>query len=483
MAKYDSTNPFSSNIPGTTADTVGIGSLDSTRRLFNFGERVAELAPEQTPFFVYLSKVAKKATDDPTFKFLEQRHQWQRRNFEIGTTTTTAAASGGAIANHEIEVTCKYDKYGNTTSEDTAPLFLLDGQTIAIAAKYDSAGDGANANDSEVMVTARIHSQGVNTSALAKPTIQILSVTKSNGQEQPLVDDSKLLYEDGDLGQVIGSSFAEATSFPDGWSDELYAREGYTQIFKTAMPLMSGTAQATRYRGIANEWQRVWKEKLMEHKMDIEHAMLFGIGSNSSATHRQSWGIVPYAERYGKVYNIDWGNKDGDTTHISSVGSTHFGATYDGFLSMMENFFAPESGNSGQKLALASRSVITYMNQLNGFIKSSGTSGSMPFNLDVNYKDGKFGHRIMEVNTIYGSLNFIQEPLFRGPYDDMMALVDMNNIAYRPLQGNGINRDTFIETNVQDNGMDGRIDQILTEAGLEVQLPETHAICKFSDLS
>ena len=35
-------------------------SINSNRRLFNFGERVAELAPQQSPFFVYLSKVAKK---------------------------------------------------------------------------------------------------------------------------------------------------------------------------------------------------------------------------------------------------------------------------------------------------------------------------------------------------------------------------------------------------------------------------------------
>jgi len=36
-------------------------SMDSNRRLFNFGDRVAELAPQQSPFFVYLSKVAKKS--------------------------------------------------------------------------------------------------------------------------------------------------------------------------------------------------------------------------------------------------------------------------------------------------------------------------------------------------------------------------------------------------------------------------------------
>ena len=73
MATFNSTNA------GATVQDV---SINDNRRIFNFGERVAELAPQQSPFFVYLSKVAKKVTDDPVFKFLEQRHQWQRRNFE-----------------------------------------------------------------------------------------------------------------------------------------------------------------------------------------------------------------------------------------------------------------------------------------------------------------------------------------------------------------------------------------------------------------
>ena len=44
-----------------------------TRRLFNFSDRVADLAPDESPFFVYLSKVAKVPTDDPQFRFLEDR--------------------------------------------------------------------------------------------------------------------------------------------------------------------------------------------------------------------------------------------------------------------------------------------------------------------------------------------------------------------------------------------------------------------------
>ena len=45
---------------------------------------------------------------------------------------------------------------------------------------------------------------------------------------------------------------------------------------------------------------------------------------------------------------------------------------------------------------------------------------------------------------------------------------------------NGVSRDTQIITNVQNNNVDGRKDIVLTEAGLEIQLPETHTLLKFS---
>jgi hypothetical protein len=42
--------------------------------------------------------------------------------------------------------------------------------------------------------------------------------------------------------------------------------------------------------------------------------------------------------------------------------------------------------------------------------------------------------------------------------------------------GNGVNRDTSITTNVQQADEDLRKDMILTEAGLEVSIPESHAL-------
>ena len=63
----------------------------------------------------------------------------------------------------------------------------------------------------------------------------------------------------------------------------------------------------------------------------------------------------------------------------------------------------------------------------------------------------------------------------------MMVGVDLDNVKYRPLVGNGVNRDTYIDTNVQSPGEDSRKDLILTEAGLEVCMPESHFLYQFTD--
>jgi len=443
-------------------------SLDDTRRVFNFGERVAELSPQQSPFFVYLSKVAKKATNDPVFKFLEQRHQWQRRNFKVSTELTWTFEAGPTIANADSDnlvLSCDVDKYGrisgsSSDATNNACHFILPGQVLAMEA--------SNGN----VYRFRITSGATVTHSGTDGSSGITTITVSGGGDEIVPLDTPtsgtLTFNALAKGQVIGSSWEEGSDSPVGWEDKVYDREGYCQIFKTGMNIYSGTAMATEYRGIKNEYQRIWQDKLMEHKMDIEQAMLFGYGSSSQETGttapvRQSWGIVPYTSTYGKVYNMSY----------ASSG-------YDAFLDAMEDFFAPEGGNSGEKLVLASRKVITYLNKLGAGSFMNNSVGSSQYRLDVNQIPGAFGHTVTVVNTIFGNLHFVAEPLLRGPWENFCVCVDLSNVAYRPLVGNGISRDTFIETNVQDPGVDGRQDQIITEGGLEISLPETHAILKFS---
>jgi hypothetical protein len=466
-------------------------SINVDRRIFNFGERVSELAPQQSPFFTYLANVAKKPTDDPVFKFLEQRHQWQRRNFQVQAAVTTSAHSG-TDSNWNVttlDLDVLYDKFGREVSTAVQPNFILVGQILAIECEYDANGSDAGAG-SETAAIAYYKVTGVDltTDAAAarvagsfikviyKPTRSADGADASAAGEITEASASKLIFRaDGD-GQVVGSAWAEGSTDPEGWADEFYNREGYCQIFKTAVPLFSGTALATRYRGVSNEYMRVYQEKLMEHKMDLEHAFLFGMGSDDSTATgpvRRSWGIVPYTEMNGKVKTFAYAS-----------------ATYDHFIDSMEDVFSPESGNSGEKLVLASRKVLSWLNKLGGssFLgntmalghKVTSSGGSNPYGLDVQNIQGGFGHAVTRVSTIYGNLNFVMEPLFRGAHENTAIMIDLNNVAYRPLMGNGVSRDTQIITNVQDRNVDGRKDMVLTEAGLEISLPETHTVLQFS---
>lgn len=157
---------------------------------------------------------------------------------------------------------------------------------------------------------------------------------------------------------------------------------------------------------------------------------------------------------------------------------------YDRLLSDMEVIFDPARGGSSEKLAMASLPLITLFNKMGdgAFIDASTGYSNSPYRVNMNNVEGGFGHKLMAVNTVHGDLYMVKQPLFRGHSAGLMVMADMSKLYYRPLVGNGVNRDTQVQTNVQAADEDLRKDMILTEAGLEVCLPESHALFNVEDL-
>ena len=467
-------------------------SVDNIRRTCAIGDYVNQLAPEQSLFFTYLTRVAKSTLDETVWKPMEYRPQWQRRNFKVWDHDDAAAlaltcdgdatslgylegAAAGASAGASFK--CNYNNVGKKTSAwDNEPIFLLPNQIVRLKIAGGHADDNGYQNF-KLIATANSH-WTIKSVRSDFPFDDNAEAASGNAYTYTVVAGSE--------GQVVGSAFAEASTAPDGWSDQISDTEFYMQIFKTSVPLMSGSAQATKYRGFADEYSRIYTQHVLSHKMDIEHAMLFGHGNYVSQDERYSWGIVPFIESGGgKVYEVD----------ASAAG-------FDYFVDLMRDFFDYESGNSGQKLVLTSRSVIAWLTKMgaassNAFVyntlaakggiatgDATTTNVSGPYGASVDIKQSKFAPvPITAISTAFGTLNFVAHPLFRGHAEDIAAVIDMNNVKYRCLSGNGVNRDTFVETNIQDNSVDGRKDQIITECGLEVALPETHALLKFTNLS
>ena len=430
------------------------GATPDNRRLYDFSDRVAELQPEESPFFVYLSKVAKVPTSDPVFRFLENRSKVDWTNREIYADSGLGSLAAGVSGQIDFD-----DGAGDQID------WLIPGMVVAV-----------DVVDGKSHAVFRIDSVSVGTTE-TRCDVTCMSVGNSGETGYNAV-------VDGDKAQVIGSAYAEGSGAPDVWSKALEDDYGYTQIFKTAAE-MTNTSIATNYRGYANEWQRLWNLKLREHKVDIERAMLFG-------QRGRSGGVQTTEGLLGHIIVNRQAQTPGSISYSS--GAPYFAAaastdiTYDTFLSDFEVLFDPARGGSNSKLALAGLPVISYLNKVgnNSFIDVSlgdpDDTGNR-YNFQATQREGAFGHSIMQLNTVHGDMSIIREPLFRSMSGGMMLLADMGQLSYRPLVGNGINRDTHVITNVQQGDEDLRKDMILTEAGLEVNIPETHMLYSFTDLN
>ena len=448
MATYNS-GQVKFGTPGAVID-----STVPSRRLYDFSDRVADLAPEESPFFVYLSKVGKVPTTDSQFRFLEDRTKVSM------TDRSFLQKGGGTLAAAGSNTTLTVD-----TSGGAAVSWLIKGMVVQMAQNVNKGG-GAD-TEAITQATARIESVNHNSS---DTTIVVKTIANSAGSGTTTLDD------DGEC-VVIGTSYEQGSGAPDVWSQEMDNDYGYTQIFKTACE-MSNTARATVYRGYADEWQRIWNLKLREHKVDIERAMLFGM--------RGSQGGIQYTE--GIVGNI---LVNGTATTDGSIGSYSEGVpylasyatselTYDGLLSAFETMYDPARGGSSAKLCLASLPVVSHFNKISGFAEGSMTASKSQYNFEKS--QGSFGHKVMKIETVHGDCSIVKEPLFRNNASGHMCFVDLDHVSFRPLVGNGVNRDTSIMTNVQAADEDLRKDMILTEAGLEVSLPETHALINLENI-
>lgn len=458
----------SSNALYTGQTTGAIAPQQGLRRRHNFGDRVYKLTPDETPFFVYLNAVAKMPTNDPVFRVLEDREaiKWTDRTF------VTDVANAGIInieATEGDNWTYDADGAGEGAASNNIPVASTDGLLVGQLVQAVKI-----ASEMPQQITARVDAVGTD-------SVQLKTVSVAGSTDIAVTAGDDLTF------QVIGSAFAEGTGSPDSFGYGIDENFGYTQIFKTSAS-MSNTAYATNMRGYAKEWDRIWAMKLREHKVDIERAMLFNnkgivggiqytdglignILSQASIVH-ESTATDKLAYASGKSYS-----RIIDVAPGGTVGDNEF--TYDSFLEDMEVIFDPARGGSSEKFCMASLPVITLFNKMQGGFLENSTSNAYNLNINFEGKTGGFGHKVMQIETVHGTLNLVKQPLFRGVAKNMMVCVDLDNVKYRPLVGNGLNRDTYIDTNVQLPDEDLRKDLILTEAGLEVCMPESHSLFSF----
>tara|TARA_Y100000593_G_scaffold95043_1_gene198761 strand:+ start:8995 stop:10557 length:1563 start_codon:yes stop_codon:yes gene_type:complete len=484
------------------------------RRKYNFGDRVSELAIDQTPFFRILSKMSKQATDDPQFKYTERRPSFHKRyayvtghaaDGAVGAgdtiTVTSAVANLNAVGEQtRVRLGTDYKSAGNignvigggTTQiggAGTEPLFFMKDQLIKIPLKaaatdagtsdyavcqikelVSGSGDNANQVIARVRVVKPSGSAGLKLASFTNNTTKIVA----HGASQAKMADSTATTLEQARTYVVGTAFPEGSKLTDtSWNDQPFSTgNGQTQIFRTEA-YMTNTARATVTKYEPNEWARIWREKLIEHKWDIEYSILFG--SQQSGVHGSGSESVQYTQ--GAVsYILDNGN-------IFSWSTSH---SADSFLDDMSRYMDPRYQSSKPTIFFCSTDVYNWLHKLGGYfsqnVKAVGTTGDALGRADfaVTGKKNAYGLGVLQISTPYGDMNVVRNIQLDGTHVKMMA-VNMSHAKIRPLVGNGVNRDTSVYVGVQsleNTGTDRRVDLILTELGTEFSMPETHAIWK-----
>ena len=500
------TSEPSVNYGGPSAAT---GAL---RRKYNFGDMVSELALAQDPFFRFISMVSKKPTDDPTFKFTEKRSSYTKRYAYLADYSTSAIAApatdvssaspnpaAGNVWSFSFFTDYNADGnqsniYGQTTTyaegvNGTQPKFFIPGQIIKIpvgpagaannlaselsdyslwkinSVDLDTYAEAATANSRSVnkaIVNATCVKAPATSNFMQATTVSATAVDGQAGLGHAGTLASKAASQE-DLEAfkcyVVGTAFGAGTGYPETWADQPYiTASGQTQIFKTSC-VMNNTDRATVLKYEGNEWARIWKEKLIEHKWDIENALLFG---SQSSTYGTTEGAVNFISTYGNAFSMDIASK-----------------TQDSFLDDLSAMLDPRYNNASSTIFFCSTAVYNWLHKLSGYFANNiEISPNYRADFSMSGKKKVFGIDVTTISTIYGDMNVARNVHLDGTSVKMLG-INMKYCAYRPLVGNGINRDTGVYVGVQtleNSGVDRRVDQILTEAGMEWCCPETHAI-------
>ena len=507
-SSYGSIGSFSdADSPGSAGSGLDTGDL---RRKFNFGDRVSELSLAQDPFFRFVSMAAKKPTDDPQFKFTEKRGSWNKRyayptafsadnvtwDEDLSADNSTAQYDDYETAGNTVYVkmACDYQNTGNrssifgNTSNDiviggagTQPAFFLPGQLVKVPFAASAAGAmGSYSVVKVITVTAQDESTAAPTShgqgeavilkaevvktkdggddyfagplGVNTPVGDVTATTSIAGATQGAGLEASRCY-------VVGSTFDKGTGYPETWKDQPYSTGfGQCQIFKTSM-VMDNTDRATVLKYEGNEWARIWKEKLIEHKWDIEQSLLFG---TQNASYRTTQGAADWILNNGNLFSLAIATK-----------------SQDDFLDDLSNLLDPRYNNAAPTVFFCSTQVYNWLHKLSGYF-ANNVEISPNYRADMTMVGKKkvLGLDTTTISTVYGDINVVRNVHLDGTNIAILG-VNMKNCAYRPLVGNGINRDTSIYVGVQtleNSGVDRRVDQILTEAGMEWSMPESHAI-------
>jgi hypothetical protein len=238
---------------------------------------------------------------------------------------------------------------------------------------------------------------------------------------------------------IMGSAFPENHAGPAAVETVTASAHNYTQIFRDRFGVSRTAMKSKLYGG--DKLAYLQKVRGIDHAKGIELALFWGERSSDETIddgtygRRSTGGINQIISTNATDVTGGWALAD-----LATTGPKDFRYGSDSKLL----FVSPEGA---AKIASVASATVELMQG-----------------------ESTYGLKITKLVAAAGTYMIVPHKLFINEYDDYGIVVDMDQISFRYLADSN----TKLRTNVQAPGVDGRMDEYLSEIGLERRLEKVH---------
>ncbi len=409
-------------------------------RPLNWRQTILYMYPNgNAPLTALMGAMKGEKVDDPQFNWWTQKYRNQ------GGAVTGIYKSADLTTGTGLSAVSIGDVFYVQVAEDLADFFREGHQAMVI----NSSDLAENFNS----IVTQVVKNG------ASSYLAVRSLQASTGDPD----------DDFDRVLLVGNINAEGGVMPDPIATDPEKWFNYTQIFRDSLSI-TRTAKATRLR-TGDQYAKAKRECLENHSVTMEKAFMFGYPSESTGDNgqpqRTTMGLVtairgiPNATYAG--YPATYSDYNGV---VSDFPTAYSGATWldkgeewlDTTLELVFRY------GSRERLAYCGNTVLLAINRL---VKYYGKFEFTP-------KTMAYGIKVMQWVTPFGVVNFQAHPLFNieSSMRNVAVLFEPKNLLYKYIDDTKF----FGDEEGKNTGLgriDGRNEEYLTEAGLEIHNPIT----------
>lgn len=277
---------------------------------------------------------------------------------------------------------------------------------------------------------------------------------------------------------IIGTANQEGARSGSGLIVYPINPTNYTQIFRSAFSLTRTALKEGLTFDSSGPYKMMAWENGLRHMIEMEKAVIFGQKHTVQVTDPTSGDITPETKMGGIIWFLQqW--EAVDSVYRGGTGAPAVTLVTDplkriipinGLLSKTDyntyisRAFVATNSKAYEKLVVCGG---TFLSAVNDLFERDITRTTA-----VADKNRNFEFVVHTHTTLRGTVHYKVHPLFDEDPDlqGSALILDVGNVRWRPLTDS----DTTFLKGRQETDRDGRKDEWITEAGIEVRFPESH---------